>query len=145
MRNTLIKNASLLAVLAFVVCGGLMFSGCSSDDGTPGELIGTWLLQEFILGGGTTTAVDDPSKYTVEFKSDGTANIRADCNLCSGNYFVDGSSLRFGPLLACTLAQCPPGSLDRQYQAALSTTARYEITDGSLFLDYDGGELRFAP
>jgi heat shock protein HslJ len=121
-----------------------MFAGCSSSDNdAPDALFTIWQLQEFILDNGTTTPVDDPAKYTVEFKTDGTAAIRADCNNCSGSFTADDKDLRFGPM-ACTLAACPPGSFDSQFQAALSSVSSYELTP-ALLLDYDGGVMRLIP
>jgi len=121
-------------------------AGCDSDSsGTPAEIIALWQLQEFILDDGTTTPVDDPAKYTIDFRPGGDVSIQADCNRCSGRYFVDGSSLAFSPPMACTIAACLPGSFDGQFQVALSTVSSYEITDRSLFLHYAGGELRLTP
>jgi heat shock protein HslJ len=144
MSKALIKNVTLLATLAIVVSGGLMFAGCSSSDNDPpAALYNIWQLQEFILDDGTTTPVDDPAKYTVEFRTDGTDAIRADCNNCGGNFTADESSLRFGPQ-ACTIAQCAAGSFDTQFQAALGSVSGYELTP-ALLLDYEGGVMRFIP
>jgi len=143
MKNSLTKNAVLLAVMALVVSGGLMIAGCSSSDDAPDSLFTIWQLQEFVLDDGTTTPVDDPVKYTVEFRTDNTAAIRADCNNCNGPFSADDENLSFG-LMACTIAACPPGSFDTQFQAALSTVSSFEITP-NLLLDYDGGTMRFIP
>ena len=142
MKSSLLKCVGVAFVaLALVFTAG----GCDSDSSsTPAEIIALWQLQEFILDDGTTTPVDDPAKYTIDFQAGGDVSIQADCNRCSGRYFVDGSSLTFGPL-ACTIAACLPGSLDGQFQVALSTVSSYEIVDGSLFLRYAGGELRLSP
>jgi heat shock protein HslJ len=69
-------------------------------------------------------------------------SIVTDCNRSNGSNTVDGGSLTFGPPLACTIAACLPGSLDGQFQVALSTLSNLEVADGSLFLRYAGGELR---
>jgi heat shock protein HslJ len=133
------------AVIVIALCTGFTQAGCDSDDSTtPAGLIAVWQLQEFILDDGTTIPVDDPAKYTIDFQPDGMANIRADCNGCSGPYMVDGSRLTFG-LMACTAAACPPGSFFFQFASALGTVSSFEITGGSLFLDYEGGELRLTP
>ena len=143
MRNALTKNAALLAVMALVVSGGMMFAGCSSSNDAPDSLFTIWQLQEFLLDDGTITPVDDPAKYTIEFKTDNTAAIRADCNTCSGPFSADDESLSFG-LMACTIAACPPGSFDTQFQAALGTVSTYEI-GLTLLLDYEGGVMRLLP
>jgi heat shock protein HslJ len=142
MKSSLLKCVGVAFVaLALVFTAG----GCDSDSSsTSAEIIALWQLQEFILDDGTTTPVDDPTKYTVDFQVGGDVSIQTDCNRCSGRYFVDGNSLSFGPL-ACTIAACLPGSFDGQFQVALSTVSSYEIVDGSLFLRYAGGELRLIP
>lgn len=72
---------------------------------------------------------DDPSRYTIEFGSDGRASIRADCNRGSGSYQVMGNQLSFGPI-ATTLAACPPGSLDSDFLRQLNDAGVYS-TDGN--------------
>lgn len=140
MKSTVIGHAALVAVIAMLVAGGLMAAGCSSDNDPNTFLFDTWQLQEFVLDDGTTVTVDDPLKYTVTFNTDHTANIRSDCNSCSGRFDADDKDLSFGPL-ACTLAACAAGSFDTQFQAALGTVSSYTI-DTSLFLDYAGGTMR---
>jgi heat shock protein HslJ len=138
---------TLIAVLlvAALVVGGASLTGCSDDDSSsvPPELVAAWLLQLFSLDDGNTIQVGTPENYTIEFQSDGRAVIKADCNACSGRFFVDGDMLRFGTM-ACTLAACPPGSLDSAFVAALASTSRYEIVDGRLVLYYQGGSLTLA-
>lgn len=135
---------ALTALLFATMLSIPLVAGCSDDDNVPAELLARWQLQEFILDGGTTAKVDDPAQYIVEFKNDEKAHVKADCNVCNGSYFVDGMNLSFGAM-ACTLAACPPGSLDTQFTRALSTVSSYEIQNGALFLKYQGGELRLTP
>ncbi len=118
LKHTVIRNAVFLVVIAVILTGGLMSVGCSSDDDPNPLLYATWQLQEFVLDDGTTVTVDDPTKYTVELRTDHTTTIRSDCNTCGGNFTADDKDLSFG-LLACTLAACPSGSLDTQFQTAL--------------------------
>lgn len=139
-NNTLTRNVALVAAVAMLLAGGLTSVGCSSDDDPNPFLYATWQLQEFVLDDGTTVTVVDPTKYTVEFRTDHTATIRSDCNSCSGGFTADDKDLSFG-LLACTLAACPSGSLDTQFQTALGSVSSYTINT-SLFLDYEGGTMR---
>jgi hypothetical protein len=46
--------------------------------------------------------------------------------------------------MACTLAACPPGSLDSDFVAALARASRWEIVDGRLVIYYQGGSLTLA-
>ena len=141
MNISMARHFALVAALAAALTGGVLAGGCSSDNDPDPLLYAAWQLQEFVLDDGTVITPDDPLKYTVTFNTDGTADIRADCNSCSGGFTADEDSLRFG-VLACTLAACPSGSLDSQFQAALGTASDYNI-DTSLYLDYEGGTMRF--
>ena len=91
------------------------------------------------------TAVTDPSRYTILFNEDGSANIKADCNNVGASYTVDGGSISIvlGP---STLAACPPDSLDQQFLAGLSSAAVYFFEEGDLFMDMaaDAGTMRFT-
>jgi heat shock protein HslJ len=137
------KNSALLAAILVAFAGGLVMTGCSDDENIPGEVVSTWQLQVFALEDGTTVQVDDPSKYSLALGDNGEAAIVSDCNRCSGRYFVDGSTFSFGPV-ACTAAACGPDSLDFRFQAALGTASRYEIVDGRLVLEYEGGNMSFT-
>ncbi len=92
-----------------------------------------------------TTAVNDPTRYTVLFNTDGTAAIKADCNNVGASYTADAGSISItlGP---STLAACPEDSLDQQYLASLSNAAVYFFQDGDLYLDLtaDGGTMQFT-
>src|SRR5262249_41542042 len=43
------------------------------------------------------TAANDPSAYTITFLDSGTYNVRADCNLSTGGYFLEGDLLSLTP------------------------------------------------
>jgi heat shock protein HslJ len=144
MRNVMVRNTLLAAVLAMFLAGGLITAGCSSSDNDPdARLYSVWNLMEFVLDDGTVVTVDNALKYTVEFRTDNTDTIRADCNTCGGSFTADEDTLSFGPQ-ACTLAACGAGSFDAQFQAALGSVSKYNI-DVSLFLEYAGGTMRLAP
>ena len=89
--------------------------------------------------------VSDPGKYTVEFHSDGTLNVKADCNLAQGGFTIEESSLsvEIGPM---TLAACPPESRSDDFVKYLGFSANYFFEDGNLYIDLmaDGGTLVFS-
>jgi heat shock protein HslJ len=114
----------------------------TAPDTDPGNPVGSWVLQSFERSDGTLGPVPEPGQYTLELGEDGRAHIRADCNLCNSTYDVTGASLSFG-LMACTLAACPPGSLEWDYRQALGSTSMFQVTGRSLALGYDGGILNF--
>jgi len=139
-----------LASLMFAT--GLMATvmACDTSDTTttPDVAIedptGAWALQSFRLDDGSIIPVPDPVSYTLELGTTepGRARIRADCNVCNGAHEISGSTITFGAM-ACTLAACEPGSLERDYLFALGSTSTYQRSGDTLTLTYDEGVLRF--
>lgn len=120
-----------------------VLSSCSTGT-SPDELSemqGNWELQSLQLGG-ATVQIPNPESYTVRFNSDGSLDIRADCNGCFGSYETDGNSISIGTL-GCTAAACLPGSLGTQYAAALSSASSFERSGAQLSITYAGGVMRF--
>jgi len=113
----------------------------TSDPVTP---VGSWSLRAFDLAGGQTVLVSAPERYQLDLAEEGDAHVRADCNFCNGSYRVSGATLEMG-LLVCTLAACPPGSLDGEYLRALGSASSFEVTEGELSVAYPDGVLRFGP
>lgn len=139
-----------LASLMFATGLLALVAACATSDSTTSPDIatedptGAWALQSFQLDDGSIIPVSDPSSYTLDL---GTldaerAHIRADCNVCNGGYEVSGSTIEFGAM-ACTLAACQPGSLERDYLFALGSTSTYQRSGDTLKLTYDDGVLRF--
>lgn len=109
-----------------------------------------WQWQELqILGeGGATTSVPNSENYTVLFNEDGTFSLKADCNLGSGSYTLDGLQINLaaGPM---TLVACPPESLSDQYLQSLGVVAGFSIDGKDLLLvgtlEDKVFMMRFAP
>jgi heat shock protein HslJ len=108
----------------------------------PTPIVGEWELVAFELSDGTTIPISEPEKYTANFTEDGEVNIRADCNLCFGNYETDNEKITFGPQ-GCTMAACVPGSHYDRYTRALGGSTSYLVNGDVLELHYSGGTLRF--
>ena len=127
-----------------ILIGGALFAACNSSTSvsTLSDVQGEWELQAFELNDGSLQQVPNPENYTMLFSADGNAHAQVDCNVCNGSYETEGNSINFG-LMACTLAACPPGSLDSQYQAALGSTSTYVRSGSDLSLGYAGGTMRF--
>ncbi len=70
-------------------------------------------------------SVDDPSRYTVTLLPDGQASIKADCNMVSTSYTLDGSSISFASPFMSTMAMCPPDSLDQQFLGYLENVVTW--------------------
>lgn len=98
-----------------------------------------------------TTAVDgetpiaDPTRYTIRFNADGTANVQADCNTLILNYASDNGAISFMRGIS-TLMSCPDESLEHTFNTALNNAALYFFQDGDLLIDLfaDGGTMRFV-
>lgn len=99
---------------------------------------------------GTTTPkeeikVTDPTRYTIQFNADGSANIKNDCNNILATYTTDGQkiTLKLGPT---TLMACPPDSQDVMFAQQLSAASIYFFKDGMLYLDLlaDAGTMQFS-
>ncbi len=86
---------------------------------------------------GQTTAAD-PTRYTIVFNSDGTANITADCNVATGTFLTDGVNLNIEPG-ATTAAACPEGSQDQLFLTSLAGAESYVVEDEELFITLRGG------
>ena len=89
----------------------------------------------------------DPTRYTIVFNEDGTANIQADCNSGLAVYTVgDDGTLAITPG-AMTLAFCPEDSQAAPFMSGLSAAANYFFVDGNLHIDQfaSAGTMQFAP
>ena len=107
----------------------------------------SWLWQSFAdQTEENNISVPIPHDYTLTLLPDRTASIRADCNMVSWTYTLEGNSLTFDTLGPSTLASCGEGSLDQQYLALLGSTATYVTDRGDLVLNLaaDAGNMVFA-
>jgi heat shock protein HslJ len=139
------------SILAFVNSFAVIFDELvvTATDGTTLHLVPAltgvvWEWQQFIGGDNRRSAPDDPSRYAITFKDDGSFAVRADCNSGSGAYTVDGASidLKLGPV---TRVKCPPDSQSEEFLRDLDDAASYFFRDGLLNLELmaDAGTLVF--
>ena len=84
------------------------------------------------------SVIPDPENYTLILNPDGSLSIKADCNMASGSYTLDGSSLtiELGPT---TMAYCGEQSLDQRYLELLGKVQTYVKEGGQLFLELENG------
>jgi heat shock protein HslJ len=145
-KLTLIAFA--LAVTAIITACSSSTSSSAASGGSGSDLTGkTWQLTAITekvpaFQGVVPTA--DQANYTIEFKSDGTFQAKADCNQVSGTYTTTSSgglTIVLGP---STLVACPEGSLGSQYVTGLGNAASYAIANGQLTITLkDEGTLVF--
>ena len=90
--------------------------------------------------------VETPENYTITFNSDGTVNVKADCNTVLGTYTADDNgslSIELGPM---TLVACPPESRGDEFVQKLGFVSNFFFENGFLYLDTmaDGGTFQLA-
>jgi heat shock protein HslJ len=105
-----------------------------------------WQWQQTAMNNDDTFVPADPANYTIEFMSDGTVAVQADCNQVSGGYTLDGSqiTITLGP---STMAACPEGSLGDQFVKNLGEANRFLFDGDDLIISlmFDSGSMRFSP
>ena len=88
--------------------------------------------------------VPNPENYTLLLSSDGSLNIKADCNMVQGSYTLDGSALtiELGP---STMAFCGEESLDYLFLGLLGNVESFAVEDGQLILELkdSAGRMNF--
>ena len=104
-----------------------------------------WELVEYTERGGEPVAIDDPTRYTLQFLAEGELLARVDCNQGHGGYTAADGVLTVTPM-ATTRMACPPGSVDTVFlRLLLAATAFGFDADGRLRLRGDMGELHLRP
>ena len=137
MRNRTLIALAIAATIALAACSG-------SSSSLTGK---TWLLTALthrVANGLGVLPEADQANYTIEFKSDGNYQAKADCNQTSGTHTTTsdgGLTIQPGPT---TLVACPQGSLSDEYVQGLANASSYAIADGKLTISLkDGWSLEF--
>jgi len=134
--------------LARLLVPGALAASLAAANAGASELEGTsWQLLNITSMNDRVDVPDTPSKYTLEFNPDGTAQIVADCNRGAGTWTSESAGrLQFGPV-ASTRAQCPPDSLSERYLAQFEWVRSYVLEGSHLFLATmaDGAIIEFEP
>jgi heat shock protein HslJ len=132
-------------MLAFAILVAVVVTACSNaGSGLTGK---TWQLTSITETApafqGVVPAADQ-ANYTIEFKTGGTFDAKADCNMVGGSYTSTSSgglTIVPGP---STLVACGAASLGQQYVAGLSAATSYAIANSQLTITQtDGGTLVF--
>jgi heat shock protein HslJ len=126
--------------------GGNVLARFTKEDNS--EITGTvWQWVQTRYNDDRKVVPADPKNYTVQFREDGTLNVKADCNQKGGTYSASAEEKRLSiEITHSTMAACPEGSLEDEFVRALSAAAIYFIKDGDLYIDqkYDTGTIRFS-
>ena len=81
------------------------------------------------------SVVPDPENYVLVLNDDGTANIKADCNMLQWTYTLDGTNLTFNTLGPSTMAFCGEDSLDTLFLSKLGMGGTVSVEDERLVLE----------
>lgn len=128
--RTLRAASSGLALIALVAAVAL--AGCQTGDSLAGPTW-QWTAQQVTNAAGQPVT-PDPASYTIEFLSDGTVNVKADCNSLSGTYTVGVPLDLTINLATTTMASCGDLSLDGMYLELLGRISTYSTNSGELRL-----------
>lgn len=105
----------------------------------------TWKLQQIQFNDDTLLVPDAPDRYTVEFMSDGSVVVQADCNRGQGSFGLTDNRITISNL-ATTRAACPEGSIGNEFVRSLESAGLFFFQDGNLFVDlaFDSGTMQFS-
>ena len=126
---------SLLVISVFAACG-------AQSAGKADIMDVTWQWAGLIeTEPASQSVVPDPENYTLTLHADGTLDIKADCNMVSGSYVLDGNSLsiKLGP---STLAFCGEQSLDQLFLQSLGFAESFAIENNQLVLNLENNTGR---
>jgi heat shock protein HslJ len=139
--HTLRATSRGLALISLVAA--VAVAGCQSGDSLAGPTW-QWTAQQVTNSAGQPLA-PDPANYTIEFLTDGTVNVKADCNSLTGTYTVGIPVDLTINLATASMASCGDLSLDRVYLEYLGRTSSYSTDSGGLklFFATDVGAMQF--
>ncbi len=132
-------------VIVALVVLMLLLAGCASAGGSASITGTVWQWSAMQETAPPSLSVNpEPENYTIVFNTDGTVDIKADCNQAGGTYTLSGSSLTI-QVESSTMAYCGDDSQDQIYLQSLAKVSSYAVVDGSLQLIFadDGGKMDF--
>jgi heat shock protein HslJ len=135
-----VRKRSLAAI---ALAGALAVAGCQAGDSLAGP---TWQwTAPHVTNPAGQSVVPDPESYTIEFLTDGTVNVKADCNTLTGSYTVGVPLDLTIDLATPTRDACGDLSLDSVYLEYLSQISSYSTDGGELRLFFadDVGAMQF--
>ena len=120
----------------FILCLIPAILAACTTNSSGGSLTGvTWQLTSVKFDGQTTNnVISEPTNYTITFQTDGTANVKADCNNAALSYTTSGDQLtiKSGPT---TLVYCGETSLSNEYLIALQHATTFSVQGGTLTIN----------
>jgi heat shock protein HslJ len=129
------KLFTLLIAICLLMGAGQMAPAAWAQ--SPGEITGIqWQWAELTeTEPASQSVVPNPENYVLVLNADGSASLKADCNMVSWTYTLEDSSLTFNTLGPSTLAFCGEDSLDQQYLGLLGKGGTVSLEDDRLVLE----------
>ena len=129
-------------VVAAVVVATLVLVACSSGSSLTGK---TWQwISWTTVTPKAQSDVPDPSSYTIEFRSDGTLQGKADCNTVAGTYTSSASGGLKIYLDPSTLADCGADSMSEIFVEKLGLAISYTFFRSEMTINLqDLGTMTF--
>ena len=138
MKNKNIQTIHM-SLMIVVVLMAVTMAACSGQEPDQTIVDTTWQWAQLIeTEPASQSLVPNPENFTLNFETDGTISIKADCNMVSGTYDLDGSVLSIEMGMS-TMAFCGEESLDTHYLGLLSSVESFHMDEGSLYLDLQNG------
>ena len=133
----------LLVTLGLLV-GGLVVPAALAD--SHGEFLGVqWQWAELTeTEPAAQSVVPDPQNYVLVLNADGSANIKADCNMVAWTYTLEGDNLAFNTLGPSTLAYCGDESLDQQFLGLLGQGGTVSLENDRMVLELNNNAGRMV-
>ncbi len=91
------------------------------------------------------SVVPDPENYVLILNADGSANLKADCNMVMWTYTLEDATITFNTVGPSTLAFCGEDSLDTMFLEKLGKGGTVSLEDGRLVLELNenAGRMTF--
>ena len=145
MNTKLLHKLSAISLIALLsACSPAEQAAEESALATPESipLEGTnWQLVKLTVLGGFEFVPEDPSIYSLNFRSENRLTGNSDCNSITGTWIQEDFSLRFEPL-GTTRRLCPPGSLHNNWIINLPNTNAYSISGENIVLTTDVPDIK---
>jgi heat shock protein HslJ len=139
------KSKRLPAFIVSLMVVILFASACSAQKAQAGVIGITWQWVGMVeTKPASQSVVPTPENYTLILETDGSLNIKADCNRVNGSYTIGSSTLTI-ELGASTMAFCGEQSVDQKFLESLRNVASYTIENDQLvlILKNDAGKMTF--
>lgn len=151
-RRTIVQAVPGLAALGLIGGAAAVRAQDATPDSTPDAPAVIppirWNLSSIDAGDDSQTP-EDPTRFSLQFFSDGHVSMTADCNVGGGSYSIDGENITIENLFT-TLAFCGDDSLDQAFTTAIQTATTWSISNDpgdllSLNTGDDGSGVRMDP